>query len=89
MPQATLPAPQLLPQGAFVVQFHNATVFEAGQVGGRVEHVVSGQATTFQSLEALLTFMARVLQEGRANPSEQTIENRAADTRGPEDRPQS
>jgi hypothetical protein len=30
---------------------------------GRVEHVVSGQATHFYALEELLAFMARVLQE--------------------------
>ena len=30
---------------------------------GRVEHVVSGQATTFQTLEDLLAFVARVLAE--------------------------
>ena len=32
---------------------------------GRVEHVVSGQATHFESLEALLAFISRVLMEGR------------------------
>jgi hypothetical protein len=30
---------------------------------GRVEHVVSGQATHFDSLEELLAFMRRVLTE--------------------------
>ena len=35
---------------------------------GRVEHVVSGQATHFGTLEELLAFMARVLAEGPARP---------------------
>jgi hypothetical protein len=37
---------------------------------GWVEHVVSRQATTFNSLEALLAFLARVLREGTAGPAE-------------------
>jgi hypothetical protein len=38
---------------------------EQGYLAGRVEHVVSGQATDFQSLETLLTFIARVLRAER------------------------
>ena len=53
----------LHPEHAFVVQFSPATRVDAGQVEGRVEHLVSRQATRFQSLEALLAFIARVLQE--------------------------
>jgi len=56
---------RLLPQGAFVVQFHADTAIETGQVAGRVEHIVSGQAVMFHSLEALLTFLAQVLREVR------------------------
>jgi hypothetical protein len=37
----------------------------AGRLEGRVEHVVSGQATHFASLEDLLAFMARVLHQRR------------------------
>ena len=36
-----------------------------GRLEGRVEHVVSGQATQFASLEDLLAFMARVLRQRR------------------------
>ena len=43
---------------AFVVQFQTDTIVEQGSLAGRVEHVVSGQATTFQSLETLLAFIA-------------------------------
>jgi hypothetical protein len=50
---------------AFVVQFQADTVVEQGHLAGRVEHVVSGQAADFQSLETLLTFIAQVLREAR------------------------
>jgi hypothetical protein len=52
----------LRPEHAFVVQFGPATQVDAGQVEGRVEHLVSRQATRFQSLEALLAFVSRVLR---------------------------
>ena len=61
------PSP-LLPQWAFVVQFRAETEIERGSCTGRVEHVVSGQATHFQSLEELLAFMARVLATVRRHP---------------------
>jgi hypothetical protein len=54
---------------AFVVQFQSDTAVEQGHLVGRVEHVVSGKATTFQSLETLLAFIAQVLQEERARAS--------------------
>jgi hypothetical protein len=49
---------------AFVVQFAADTQVEADQVRGRIEHIVSGRATHFQSLEELLAFVARVFREG-------------------------
>lgn len=59
----------LFPECAFVVQFTTDTQLEAGYVVGRGEHVVSRQATRFQSLEALLSFIAQVLREvGDASP---------------------
>jgi hypothetical protein len=58
----------LSPYRAFVVQFRVETRLKQGQCAGRVEHVVSGQATHFQSLEELLAFMARVLASVRAPP---------------------
>ena len=60
----TQPVPEvspLLPHWAFVVQFRVETEIEQHRYEGRVEHVVSGQATHFASLEELLTFVARVL----------------------------
>jgi len=60
--------PPLSPHRAFVVQFRAETDVERGRCAGRVEHVVSGQAAHFQSLEGLLAFIARVLTEVRAPP---------------------
>ena len=68
VPPADNPAPLSVTR-AFVVQFRAETVVEQGYLTGRVEHVVSGQATDFQSIETLLAFMARVLRaEGERSP---------------------
>jgi hypothetical protein len=70
VPRADNPA-HLSVHWAFVVQFQSDTAVEQGHLVGRVEHVVSGQATVFQSLETLLAFIAQVLREERersANP---------------------
>jgi hypothetical protein len=53
---------------AFVVHFRLSTDIAQGQIEGRVEHVVSGQSTHFDSLEELLAFVARVLASVRAPP---------------------
>mgnify|MGYP003394877074 FL=1 len=53
---------------AFVVHLRANSDVTHGQVAGRVEHVVSGQSTHFDSLEELLAFMARVLTTVRAPP---------------------
>jgi len=58
----------LSPYRAFVVQFHTETKVACGQVSGRVEHVVSGQATHFASVEELLAFIEQVLATVRAPP---------------------
>ena len=58
--------PPLSPHRAFVVQFRAELDVARGRCAGRVEHVVSGQATHFHSLEELLAFMARVLTRVRA-----------------------
>jgi hypothetical protein len=65
--------PPLSPKQAFVVQFHADTELGAGPVSGRVEHVVSGQATAFLSLEVLLAFMDRVLREVRISFPEGSV----------------
>ena len=48
---------------AFVVQFGRETALDTGRMVGRVEHVVSGKGTRFQSLDALVAFMTEVLRE--------------------------
>jgi hypothetical protein len=53
--------PPLPLQRAFVVQLHATAVVAQGQLTGRVEHVQSGQAAHFNTLDELLAFMARVL----------------------------
>jgi hypothetical protein len=54
--------PSSLPaRRAFVVQFRAAAELEQGHFTGRVEHVLSGQAVKFLSLEELVAFFARVL----------------------------
>ena len=55
-------APAFLPEGAFVVQLRTGTANRGGVLVGRVEHVVSGRATHFESPAALLAFMRDVLR---------------------------
>ena len=55
-------------QRAFVVQLHATAVVAQGQLSGRVEHVLSGQAAHFQTLGELLAFMARVLAAQETTP---------------------
>ena len=57
--------PSLPVQRAFVVQFRAEADVERGHFEGRVEHVVSGQATLFHSLDELLAFFAQVLTQER------------------------
>jgi hypothetical protein len=62
LPRTTLTGPFPI-QHAFVVQFAAETTLDATSITGRVEHLVSGQATRFQSVEALFAFMAARLHE--------------------------
>lgn len=64
-PSAARPLPA---QGAFVVQFGPETDVAHGQFVGRIEHVVSGQATHFYTLEACLAFVGRVLADMHGQP---------------------
>jgi hypothetical protein len=52
-----------LPHWAFVVQLREGTALTPEALHGRVEHIVSGQATHFSSVEDLLAFMVRVLRQ--------------------------
>ena len=62
-------ADQPLPvQRAFVVQLHATAAVAQGQLSGRVEHVLSGQAAHFHTLDELLAFIARVLTQFPVKP---------------------
>ncbi len=82
-PQAETTHP-LPAQRTFLVQVHAQAEVAQGRLAGRVEHVVSGQATHFASPEELLVFMARVLSPcRRPMPSTRALpqhRSEAADT---------
>ena len=63
------PAAPLSPHWAFVVQLRQGTVLTPEALHGRVEHIVSGQASLFTSLEELRAFMARVLTPHGGDPA--------------------
>ncbi len=62
-----LPAP-LSPHWAFVMQLRTGTPLSAEHLQGRIEHLVSGQATTFASLEEVRAFIERVLASMAEKP---------------------
>ena len=55
--------PAFAPTQAFVVQCGRDTAVAAGRMVGRVEHVVSGKAGQFQSLDELVILMTAVRRE--------------------------
>ena len=63
-------------QHAFVVQFSAETALDATSITGRIEHLVSGQATRFQSVAALFAFMAARLHEVQQTSTEEEAEER-------------
>ena len=76
----SVPATGSLPiDRAFVVQIEAQADLAAGRLVGRVEHVVSGRATRFRSLQQLLDFMdgATAMAERRSS------RGAAGATRGP------
>ena len=62
------PEAPLSPHWAFVVQLREGTALTPQGLQGRVEHILTGQATEFGSLGALLAFMAQVLTPPAAPP---------------------
>lgn len=62
--------PALPPHRAFVIQFRAETDAPAGRLAGRVEHVASGRAAHFRSLDELLAFLDQVLGDSRERSSE-------------------
>ena len=70
MKQAAKETSPLLPEQAFLVQFREATDLAPEHWEGRVEHVVSGEATSFHSLDELRLFVVRLLATIRTSPTE-------------------
>jgi hypothetical protein len=60
VPAPHVPAP-LSPDWAFVVQFREGSTLTPEGMQGRVEHIVSGEATLFSSLEEVRAFMEHAL----------------------------
>lgn len=68
-PAADRPSP-LSVQCAFVVQFRLDADPSQQRCTGRVEHVASGQATWFDTVDALMTFIIRILAKVPRQPIE-------------------
>jgi hypothetical protein len=54
------------PEGAFVVHFRIGKIAEAQAMPGRVEHVTSGTASAFLTMQELWSFMLGVLSQLQA-----------------------
>ena len=67
-PQLNSESAPLSPHRAFVIQFRSGTTAEPEQFAGRVEHVTSGQAIRFVSLEEFLVFVEQVLDDVSEKP---------------------
>ena len=57
------PSPKNLPDLVFVVQFRDPTELGSARFAGRVEHVMSGQNTGFETPEELVDFFGRVMNQ--------------------------
>jgi hypothetical protein len=57
------PSPKNLPDLVFVVQFRDPTELGSARLAGRVEHVMSGQNTGFETPEGLVDFFERVMNQ--------------------------
>ena len=58
----------LTPDWAFVIQLRQGTAFTADHLCGRIEHVVSGRACLFGSLERARSFMELVMCNASPDP---------------------
>ena len=57
---------ELTPERAFVLQLRRDSALDDSTLQGRIEHVVSGKALDFASLQEAVEFMRRVLADGTA-----------------------
>jgi hypothetical protein len=65
MPKSLDVGAPLSPHRAFVIQLHDGGAPRRDRWTGRVEHVVSGRAALFGSLDELLAFIEQVLAQER------------------------
>ena len=61
------PAVELRANRAFVVQFSNPSDFAGERLIGRIEHITSGQAKWFFSMDEMMCFVSRVLAEAEVS----------------------
>jgi hypothetical protein len=57
------PSPKNSPDLAFLVQFRDPREPGAVRFAGRAEHVMSGQNTSFETPEELVSFLGRVVNQ--------------------------
>jgi hypothetical protein len=78
MSRSTFPeSPTLLPDRAFVVEFTtDGEGVRDDQLSGRVEHVVSGQATRFATGRELLEFVQGVLRSRASTRKKRSVDKR-------------
>ena len=72
--KVTSDGPRLPADRAFVVQLRPEARVEPGCLAGRVEHVVSGDASQFDSLDGLLRFLAHALTSVRDRESANAVD---------------
>lgn len=70
MPASGSDCAPLAPTWAFVLQLREGTSFDAAALRGRIEHIASGKASDFASLEEVRVFMQGVMEQlGRPTAS--------------------
>jgi hypothetical protein len=79
MTTTPIPEAPLSPQWAFVVQLREGTALTPQGLRGRVEHIVSGQATQFALLAELWAFMQQVLTPRGTDPTATSSSTTAAE----------
>jgi hypothetical protein len=56
----------LLPRGAFLIECRSSETVSDDRLSGRVEHIVSGKATSFDCASKLIDFIRGVLRTPKA-----------------------
>ena len=59
----------LLPRGAFLIECRSSETVSDDRLSGRVEHIVSGKATSFECAGTLIDFIRRVLRRVDRSPA--------------------